>query len=168
MVEKANSQYAVNKMKNSLDVIWKIEAYIGHLGNIVNKTKLFDNNLATNPITAAKVIPMLVDFNQKMENLLDNMQSLLEGLKVIQVLPLETSSSIDQSSKHFHWKHLHGYGGDPINTSVGSKSDRDDANADKAGSTIVFRTSEGYTRGDRQTRSFTSIESSTYTFKTYR
>ena len=62
-VEKADNQYAINKMNDNLDVIWKIEEYIKHLYDVLNKARLFDNNLATNPVIAAKVIPVLVDFN---------------------------------------------------------------------------------------------------------
>ena len=48
--------------------------------DILNKARLFDNNLATHPISAAKVIPILVDFASKIEELLDDMRSLFDGL----------------------------------------------------------------------------------------
>ena len=47
---------------------------------MLNKAWLFDNNLATNPVWAAKVIPILMDFAAKMEELLDDMRSLFDGL----------------------------------------------------------------------------------------
>ena len=48
---------------------------------MVNKAKLFDPNLAKNPVTAGKVIPVLVDFAEKMEELLDEMRILFDGLQ---------------------------------------------------------------------------------------
>ena len=44
------------------------------------KARLFDSNLAMNPVSTAKVILVLVDFAEKMEELLDNMRSLFDGL----------------------------------------------------------------------------------------
>ena len=40
----------------------------------MNKAQLFDANLAQHPVTAKKVIPVLVDFADKMEELLDKMR----------------------------------------------------------------------------------------------
>ena len=48
---------------------------------MVNKTQLFDANLAQNLVTAKKVIPVLVDFTDKMEELLDEMRILFDGLQ---------------------------------------------------------------------------------------
>ena len=45
-------------------------------GDILNKAWLFDN-LATHLVSAPKVIPILVDFASKMEELLNNMRSFL-------------------------------------------------------------------------------------------
>ena len=53
---------------------------MSHLGNMLNKAWLFDNNLATNPVMATKVISILVDFAAKMEELFNNMRSLFDGL----------------------------------------------------------------------------------------
>ena len=94
IVEKVDAQYAINKMNDNLDTIRKIKAYIGHLGDVVNKAKLFDNNLAMYPITVVKVIAVLVYFNQKMEELLDNMQSLFKRLEATQSLLLEMVPNI--------------------------------------------------------------------------
>ena len=52
-----------------------------HTGDVVNKEKLFDANLAKNPVTVGKVIPFLVDFAEKMEELLDEMRILFDGLQ---------------------------------------------------------------------------------------
>ena len=59
----------------------KLETYVGHTGDVVNKAKLFDANLAKNLVTAGKVIPVLVDFAEKMEELLDEMRILFDGLQ---------------------------------------------------------------------------------------
>ena len=48
--------------------------------NVLNKARLFDDNLITTPVSAAKIILILVDFAAKMEELLDNMKSLFNGL----------------------------------------------------------------------------------------
>ena len=42
---------------------------------------MFDANLAKNPVSARKIIPVLVDFAEKMEELLDEMQVLFDGLQ---------------------------------------------------------------------------------------
>ena len=48
---------------------------------MVNKARLFDANLAKNPVSAGKVILVLVDFAEKMEELLDKMRVLFNGLQ---------------------------------------------------------------------------------------
>ena len=47
----------------------------------MNKARLLDTNLAKNPVSAGKVIPVLVDFAEKMEELLDEMRVLFDGLQ---------------------------------------------------------------------------------------
>ena len=47
----------------------------------MNKAQLFDANLAQHPVTAKKIIPVLVDFADKMEELLDEMRTLFDGLQ---------------------------------------------------------------------------------------
>ena len=59
-----------------------METYVGHTGDVVNKAKLFDANLAKNPVTARKVIPVLVDFAEKMKEFLDEMRILFDGLQL--------------------------------------------------------------------------------------
>ena len=53
---------------------------MSHPGDVLNKAQLFDDNLATNPVSAAKVIPILVDFVVKMEELLNDIRNLFDGL----------------------------------------------------------------------------------------
>ena len=78
--EKEAYKKALDKLNLSLAFNQKLETYVGHTGDVVNKAKLFDANLAKNPVTAGKVIPVLVDFAEKMEELLDEMRVLFDGL----------------------------------------------------------------------------------------
>ena len=89
--QKVENQTAINKVNASLFLNQKLEEYVSHPGDVLNKAQLFDNNLATNPVSAAKVIPILVDFAAKMEELLNNMRSLFDelGPKANQEVALE-------------------------------------------------------------------------------
>ena len=70
----------MDKLNLSLAFNQKLEIYVGNSGDVVNKAQLFDANLAQHPVTAKKVIPVLVDFADKMEELLDKMRVLFDGL----------------------------------------------------------------------------------------
>ena len=70
----------MDKLNLSLAFNQKLEAYVGNTGDVINKAQLFDANLAQHPVTAKKVIPVLVDFADKMEELLDEMRVLFNGL----------------------------------------------------------------------------------------
>ena len=59
---KANS-VATTKLGESLELVRKMEGVAQQPADILNKAKFFDKGLAKNPVTAAKVIPVLVDFN---------------------------------------------------------------------------------------------------------
>ena len=78
--EKEAHRKALDKLNLSLAFNQKLETYVGHTGDVVNKTQLFDATLAQHPVTAKKVIPVLVDFADKMEELLDEMRILFDGL----------------------------------------------------------------------------------------
>ena len=78
--EKEAHRKAVDKLNLSLAFNQKLETYVGHTGDVVNKAQLFDANLAQHPVTAKKVIPVLVDFADKMEELLDEMRVLFDEL----------------------------------------------------------------------------------------
>ena len=54
---------AVNKVNGNLDLVRKIKGYIKFPADVLNKARLFYESLAKNLVTAAKVIPVLVDFN---------------------------------------------------------------------------------------------------------
>ena len=79
--EKEAHRKALDKLNLSLAFNQKLEAYVGHTGDVVNKAQLFDANLAKNPVTTGKVIPVVVDFAEKMEELLDEMRILFDGLQ---------------------------------------------------------------------------------------
>ena len=78
---KEEHKKALDKFNLSLAFNQKLETYVGHTGDVVNKAKLFHANLAKNLVTAGKVIPVLVNFAEKMEELLDEMRILFEGLQ---------------------------------------------------------------------------------------
>ena len=79
--QRKEHQEAIDKLNSALLFNQKLEKYVGHLGDVVNKTRLFDEVLAKHPVSAVKVIPVLVDFVEKMEELLDDMKILFEGLQ---------------------------------------------------------------------------------------
>ena len=78
--EKEAHWKAVDKLNLSLAFNQKLEAYVRNTGDVINKAQLFDANLAQHPVTAKKVILVLVDFADKMEELLDEMRVLFDGL----------------------------------------------------------------------------------------
>ena len=79
--EKEAHRKALDKLNLSLAFNQKLETYVRHTGDVVNKAQLFDTNLAQHPVSAKKVIPVLVDFVDKMEELLDEMRILFDGLQ---------------------------------------------------------------------------------------
>ena len=78
---KEHHKKALDKLNVALAFNEKLEAYVCHTGDVVNKARLFDANLAKNPVTARKVIPVLVDFAENMEELLDEMWVFFDGLQ---------------------------------------------------------------------------------------
>ena len=71
--EKKANVVAATKLSDSLDLICKMEGYLQQLAKVLNKARLFNHGLTKNPVTVAKVILILVDFNQKMEEILLDM-----------------------------------------------------------------------------------------------
>ena len=63
---------------------------------MINKAQLFDTNLAQHLVTAKKVIPVLVDFADKMEELLDEMRVLFNGL--LSEVPLVAAENLPDIS----------------------------------------------------------------------
>ena len=78
--EKEAHRKALDKLNLSLAFNQKLETYVGNSGDVVNKAQLFDANLTQHPVTAKKVILVLVEFADKMEELLDEMRVLFDGL----------------------------------------------------------------------------------------
>ena len=87
--EKKVNSVGATKLAESLELIRKMEEVAEQPAKILNKARLFYEGLAKNPIIAAKVIPILVDFNQKMEELLLDMRALFDGLEVEGLVPLD-------------------------------------------------------------------------------
>ena len=79
---KEDHHKALDKLNVAVAFNQKLEAYVGHTGDVMNKARLFDANLAKNPVSAGKIIPILVDFAEKMEELLDEMPVLFDGLQL--------------------------------------------------------------------------------------
>ena len=78
---KEDHRKALDKLNVALAFNQKLEAYVDHTGDVVNKARLFDANLAKNPVSAGKIIPILVDFAEKMEELLDKMRDSFDELQ---------------------------------------------------------------------------------------
>ena len=95
---KEDHKKALDKLNVPLIFNQKLEAHVGHTGDVVNKARLFDANLAKNPVTSGKVIPVLVDFAEKMEELLDKMRVFFDGLQP-EVLPIAVVNLLDISGE---------------------------------------------------------------------
>ena len=96
--EKEAHRKAVDKLNLSLAFNQKLESYVRHIGDVVNKAQLFDANLTQHPVTTKKVIPVLVDFADKMEELLDKMRVLFDGL-LPEVPPVAAENPSDISGE---------------------------------------------------------------------
>ena len=79
---KKEHQEAIDKLNSALLFNQKLEEYVGNLSDVVNKARLFDENLVKHPISTAKVILVLVDFAEQMEELFDNMRGLFNVLQL--------------------------------------------------------------------------------------
>ena len=76
--KEEEAQLSMWKANKSIEVIKKIQDYIGH-PNDINKARLFDSNLAkASPIVRAKIM----DYAFKMEKILKDMRSLFFGLEL--------------------------------------------------------------------------------------
>ena len=94
--EKEAHRKALDKLNLFFAFNQKLETYVRNSGDVVNKAQLFNANLAQHPITAKKVIPVLVDFADKMEELLDEMRVLFDGL-LPEVPPVAAENLLDIS-----------------------------------------------------------------------
>ena len=75
--QKQEHQIALSNLNAALLFNQKLEEYVSHPSN---EARLFDNNLASHAVSAAKVIHVLVDFVAKIEELLKDMRSLFDGI----------------------------------------------------------------------------------------
>ena len=58
----------------------KIREFIGHIGDVVTKALMFDNEVKTEDhLSAQKIITVLVQYGHKMEAMLEKMRKLLPG-----------------------------------------------------------------------------------------
>ena len=106
--EKKANLVGVVKLAESLELVRKMEGVAQQPAKILNKARFFDEGLAKNPVTVAKVILVLVDFNQKMEELLLDMRTLFDGLEVEGLVPLDQVPNISINTKEFQT--LQGWG----------------------------------------------------------
>ena len=119
--QKKEHQEAIDKLNSALLWNQKLEEYVGHPDDVVNKARLFDENLAKHPIMASKVIPVLVDFVEKMEELLNNMRGLFDGLQP-EAPPVITLENLPDISSEI--PSLTGWGQDAALTKTPTKSDQ--------------------------------------------
>ena len=95
---KEDHKKALDKLNVALAFNQKLEAYVGHTGDEVNKARLFDTNLAKNLVSAGKVILVLVDSAEKMEELLDEMWVIFDSLQ-LEVPPIVAENLPDISGE---------------------------------------------------------------------
>ena len=63
-----------------MESLEQIREVVGSPGNVLNKVRFFDNDIKTKvQLSAAKIIPILVTFIQKMEIALVNIRKLVSG-----------------------------------------------------------------------------------------
>ena len=69
---------------------------------VFNKAKFFDEGLVKHLVSLLKVIPVLANFNMKIEEFLDDMRSLYHGLELNQEMPLDEVANISLNTKEIH------------------------------------------------------------------
>ena len=97
--EKKANAVAATKLNESLELIRKVEGVVQQSTEVLNKARLFDEGLARNPVIVAKVVPVRVDFNQKMVDILLDLWRLFEGLQVEGLVPLDQIFNISINSE---------------------------------------------------------------------
>ena len=95
-VKKLKEELEDERKANSIGAakLGERERVVQQPPDILSKAKLFEAGLTKNPVTAAKVIPVLVNFNQKMDEILMDMRALFEGLEVSGLVPLDQLPNI--------------------------------------------------------------------------
>ena len=117
---KEDHQKELDKLNVALTFNQKLEAYVGHTSDVVNKARLFNPNLAKNPVSAGKIILVLVDLVEKMEELLDEMRVLFDGLQP-EVPPVAAENLPDISREI---PSLTGWGKEAAPTETSTKPDQ--------------------------------------------
>ena len=77
MAKKDEKIYQLQVQTESLEQIWEV---VGNLGNVLNKARLFNNDIKIKrQLLAAKIIPILINFACKMETTLVEIWKLVPG-----------------------------------------------------------------------------------------
>ena len=86
------------QLKEGLD---RIQEFIGHPGDVMNKAKLFDNDIKIKEqLSTPKIITILVDFGHKMEVILVKIRKLVAGPQLEPIwLPLPSSKDTPQKTR---------------------------------------------------------------------
>ena len=79
--KKAEWSQANQKTVEALNLLTQFQSYVGQLGDVVTKARIFDKTVAKGlSETGSKVISIVVDYSAKMEALLLGMRQLMIGL----------------------------------------------------------------------------------------
>ena len=79
--KEAEWSQANQKIGEALNLLSQFQSYVGQLGDVVIKARIFDETMAKGlPVIGSKVISIVVDYSAKMEALLLRMRQLMIGL----------------------------------------------------------------------------------------
>ena len=80
--KEAEWAQANQKTGEALNLLTQFQSYVGQLGDVVTKARIFDETVAKDlPVTGSKVISIVVDYSAKMETLLLGMRQLMINLQ---------------------------------------------------------------------------------------
>ena len=80
--KEADWAQANQKTGEALNLLTQFQSYVGQLGDVVTKARIFDETVAKGlPMTGSKVINIVVDCSAKMETLLVGMRKLMIDLQ---------------------------------------------------------------------------------------
>ena len=70
---------AQEEYEKAVTMAWKVHAFVGYLGDVVTKARLYDESMKTSEVVLApKVLRALINYSGKMEKLLEEMRTLLQ------------------------------------------------------------------------------------------
>ena len=79
-LELAKKDEEIRQLQVQMEVMDQIQEVVGNPGDVLNKVRLFDNDVKTKgQLSVAKIIPILVNFGGKMEVILVEMRKLVSG-----------------------------------------------------------------------------------------